>query len=58
MIGMNSIITKKKLIEPGYIFYGKPVKKVKSNTIGLKKHNITKNKLVNELKRFNKIILK
>ena len=58
MIGMNSIITKKKLIEPGYIFYGKPVKKVKSNTIGLKKHNITKNKLFNELKRFNKIILK
>ena len=26
MIGMNSTITKKKIIEPGYIYYGKPLK--------------------------------
>ena len=29
MIGMGSIVTKKIEIKPGYIFYGKPVKKVK-----------------------------
>ena len=39
MIGMGTLITKK-LIEPGYIFYGKPVKKIKSNNIALKRKNL------------------
>ena len=29
MIGMHSIITKKLKVEPGFIFYGKPAKKMK-----------------------------
>ena len=29
MIGMGTIITKKKIIIPGYTYYGKPVKKIK-----------------------------
>ena len=52
MIGMGSIITKKKKIEPGYIYYGKPVKKIRKNTIGLKKNKITSDILKKEYKRF------
>ena len=45
MIGMGSIITRKKIVKPGYIFYGKPIKLIKKNCfIGLttvaKKANI------------------
>ena len=36
MIGMGSIVTKKKKLLPGYIFFGKPVKKKGINKIGLK----------------------
>ena len=52
MIGMGSIITKKKKIEPGYIYYGKPVKKIRKNTIGLKKNKITSEIFKKEYKRF------
>ena len=55
MIGMGTLITKKKLIEPGYIFYGKPVKKIKSNNVALKRKKISDQKLKNELIRFNKL---
>ena len=55
MIGMGSIITKKKKIEPGYIYYGKPVKKIRKNTIGLKKNKITSDILKKEYKRFSKL---
>ena len=55
MIGMGSIITKRKKIIPGYIFFGKPVKKVKKNLIGLKRNNITSSKLKNENNRFKNI---
>ena len=51
MIGMGSIITKKKNIFPGCIFYGKPVKKTKLNKIALKRYKIS-NK---GLKKDNKI---
>ncbi len=56
LIGMGSIITKKTLIEPGYIYYGKPAKKIKKNLIGLKKNKIDKLVLLREKKRFNKIL--
>jgi len=55
MIGMNSTITKTKVITPGYIYYGKPSKKIKINTLGLKRNKITKKKLSNEIKRFKKL---
>ena len=55
MIGMGSIITKKKLIEPGYIFFGKPVKKIKKNLIAIKRNNLTIAFLKSETKRFKQI---
>ena len=55
MIGMGSIVTKKIELKPGYIFYGKPVKKVKKNIIALNKYKINYKILKNELNRFNKI---
>ena len=50
------LLQKKKKIEPGYIYYGKPVKKIKKNLIGLKKNKINKSDLLNEKKRFNKLL--
>ena len=58
MIGMGSIITKKKKILPGYVYYGKPVKKIKKNIFSLKKNNISDKKLMNENIRFKKILKK
>ena len=57
MIGMNSLITKKSIIEPGYIFYGRPVKRIKKNLIGLKRNKIKTDSLIKEKKRF-KLLLK
>jgi len=56
LIGMGSIITKKIHIEPGYIYYGKPVKKIKKNLIGLKKNKINSFMLLKEKKRFIKLL--
>ena len=56
MIGMGSIINKKKKILPGYIYYGKPVKKVKKNLLSLKKNKINNKKLKIEHLRFKKIL--
>ena len=56
MLGMGSIVTKKLNVLPGYIFYGKPAKKIKINKIGLKRHKVTKIILKNEKKRFFKIL--
>ena len=58
MIGMGSLITKKNKILPGYIYYGKPVKKVKINRLGLKRFNVNKKMLFQETKRFKKLITK
>ncbi len=55
MIGMGSIVTKKIELKPGYVFYGKPVKKIKKNIIALNKYKINYKILKNELNRFNKI---
>ncbi len=55
MIGMGSIITRKIKLLPGFIYYGKPVKKIKYNTIGLKRNKISIKILKKEVIRFNKI---
>ncbi len=55
MIGMGSIITKKSKILPGYIYYGKPIKKKKKNLIGIKRNRISKKMIKDETKRFKKI---
>ena len=55
MIGMGSIVTKKKKLLPGYIFFGKPIKKKGINKIGLKRNMISKDRLKKEVLRFNDI---
>ena len=55
MIGMGSIITKKIKLIPGYIFHGKPVKKIKKNILALNRYKINYKNLKKELNRFNKI---
>ena len=52
MTGMNAAITKKLIVEPGYVYFGKPAKKVKKNLIGLKRNKISSDILKNEYKRF------
>ena len=56
MIGMNSFITRKLNVVPGYKFFGRPAKKRGRNFIGLKRNNIDNNKLKLELLRFKKLI--
>ncbi len=58
MVGMGSIITKKKLIKPGFVFYGKPVKLIKKNNYILKKKQINSKILLKENIRFNKLLKK
>lgn len=45
MIGMNSTITKKNEILPGYIYVGSPVKQLSINSVGLERNNINSNML-------------
>ena len=52
MIGMDSVITKKLVVRPGYIYYGKPAKKIKKNKIGLERNKINSKTLTKEYKRF------
>jgi len=55
MIGMNSVITKTKIILPGYIYYGNTVKKIKKNILGLKRNKINSDILKKENLRFAKL---
>ena len=56
IIGMNSFVTKKLKVEPGFKFYGKPAKKKTKNLIGLKRNKIDNVKLKFELKRFKELM--
>ncbi len=56
MIGMHSFVTKNIKILPGFIYFGKPSKKIKKNLIGLKKNNISSIDLKKETKRFKELI--
>ncbi len=58
MIGMGSVITKNKKVIPGYVYYGKPIKKIKKNILSLKKNKIDNKKLKFENIRFKKILKK
>ena len=57
MIGMHSFVTKKLIVRPGFIFYGKPAKKIKKNLIGLKRNKISMDKIKKETKRFKELII-
>jgi UDP-N-acetylglucosamine acyltransferase len=56
MIGMNSMITKKLNVVPGYTYYGKPAKKIKKNLIGLKRNKISSDILKKEYIRYLALI--
>ena len=56
MIGMNSFITKKLKVIPGYKFYGKPAKKKTKNLLGLNRNKINIKSLNIENDRFKKLI--
>ena len=45
MIGMGSIVTKKIELKPGYIFYGKPVKKVRGKFLNKWRHGFFNERL-------------
>ncbi len=55
MIGMGSIITKSKIIYPGFVYFGRPVKKIKKNKIGIKRNKLSVAFLMSETKRFKKM---
>ena len=52
MIGMHSFIAKKLKVTPGYIFYGKPAKKIKKNLIE-KRNKISIDIIKKETKKIN-----
>lgn len=56
MIGMGAVITKGLLVEPGYIFVGNPARKLKPNTIGLERANISDLILNDEVRSFESIL--
>ena len=56
MIGMGSIITKKIIIKPGFVYAGNPAK-IKFNTYGIKL-KVKKMDILNETRRFKEIIKK
>ena len=56
MIGMGTIVTRSIKILLGFVYFGNPAKKIKKNTVGFKKKGISKTEIINETKRFNKII--
>ena len=58
MIGMGSLITKNKKIIPGYVYYGKSIKKIKKNKFSLIKNKISAKDLKTEIERFKKILKK
>ena len=45
------------MIIPGHTYYGKPVKKIKKNLIGLKRNKISDIILKNENKRFQDLLM-
>ena len=56
MIGMNSFITRKLKVIPGFKFYGTPAKKKSINLVGLKRNKVKNDKLKLELLRYKKLI--
>ena len=57
IIGMNSFVTRKLKIIPGYKFYGRPAKKISKNLFGLKRNKIDNKKLEFELNRYKELIV-
>lgn len=56
IIGMNTIVTKKLKVVPGFKFYGKPAKKKTKNKLALKRNKISNKELHKEINRFKDLI--
>lgn len=54
MVGMGSIITKRSLVLPGGIYAGNPVKRLGLNKVGLQRHNISDEQLLELIEEFEK----
>lgn len=52
MLGMGTVVPKKKSIAPGLVFVGNPAQLLKKNTVGLKRFGVDEEKLNKELHRF------
>ena len=55
MIGMGTLIGKKIILKPGFIFVGSSPKGIIKNKVGLLRNKISDRQLRNETKRFEKI---
>ena len=56
IIGMNTTVTKKLKVVPGFKFYGKPARKKSKNKLALKRNKIDNNELQKEINRFKGLI--
>lgn len=58
MIGMSSVITRKKEILPGTKWAGNPAKMIGNNSVGLERQNVTNDDLEKEKYRYNQLMSK
>ena len=58
MIGMSSVITRKKEILPGTKWAGNPAKMIGNNSVGLERQNVTNDDLEKEKYRYNQLVSK
>ena len=56
MVGMNTCLNKSIIVEPGNIYFGIPAKNMGKNIVGLRRNNISKGDLRDEVARFQSII--
>ncbi len=55
MFGMGSVVSKKTILKPGYIYVGSPAKGIIKNEVGLSRNKVTKKKLEDETRRFTRL---
>jgi len=55
MFGMGTVVSKKTILKPGYIYVGSPAKGIIKNEVGLSRNKVTKKKLEDETRRFTRL---
>ena len=56
MVGMNTCLNKSTKVEPGNMYFGVPAINIGRNIVGLKRNNVSKTKLNEEIARFRSLI--
>lgn len=56
MVGMNATVTLKHPIKPFGVYVGGPARRIKENSVGIKRNNITSLLMEQHNKRYNKIL--